>query len=611
MSETIEYLFTNKQTANNVVVFRSTVNSFGLDHVTDKDLFSFYTEFSKKAHLDTGLLPVDGTGLLSIRSALNHTQVAYQHAPGKYYINWGSFEGDVNAVKYLVAQPYRIVIIDFLDNNILGARTFYSPYPITHPNAQLYHVNLPNINCRGYRGNGVGWICLYHKEDISQYPFNERLIKALERCSGVEAYNDQNMSETDGTRFYQEFRADKPYLYKPVKWEEKTEKDGVDWTLDEDLWIPVLVQDYDNQGSHDDEGKPLTFVDALFGNYQAYYYDKLKPKPVNAIARTDLELDYNQLLSAFKQAYMASTSTTFQRINAFDLSVKVKENISTAVVAQPAFTNDFEDNDEEDEIQLTTIACNFCGTEDEYDAENEEFPEHFFLDESGIISCESCFDEYYVELPGVGHVSVNSKHFNTYKKKFFEAEHTCFRNPKHKFTFAANEYPVSFLTNHLNYIDNFNELYFEYLHDKNYQQFFKTGLLKFTYDIEQVKLFINYIVNDIDSTEILAPYYKMVYLKNYIELSEPVDDIIVNIKIQSMCGQCFGEMFVPDKNTPAEMLSGFTKFAEQYLNISTALEDIVTNSVDESGMAFTQQVKDLVASGDIVIDFQVHPKSIF
>jgi len=328
VSETIQYLFTNKETPNGAVVFRSTVNSFGLEHVTDKDLYSFYTEFSKKAYFDTGLLPVDGTGLLSIRSALNHTQVAYQHAPGKYYINWGTFEGDINAVKYLVAQPYRIVIIDFVDDNILGARTFYSPYPITHPKAQLYHVNLPNINCRGYRGNGVGWICLYHKEDISSYPFNERLIKALERCSGVEAYNDQNMSETDGTRFYQEFKPEHTYLYRPVEWEKKTEKDGVDWTLDEDLWIPILVEDLDSQGKHDPEGNPLTFVDALFGNYQGYYYDKLIPKPVNAIARTDIELDYNQLFNSFKKAYMASGGNGFNKINTFDLSSKVKEKIS-------------------------------------------------------------------------------------------------------------------------------------------------------------------------------------------------------------------------------------------------------------------------------------------
>jgi len=142
-------------------VFRSKVNSFNLDHVTDKDVSSFYTSFSNYAYFDTGLLPLDGTGLLGIRKAGDHTQVIYQHKPGMYYVNWGAYERDYDAVKFYFAQPYRIVIIDFLDNNLLGARTFYTVEPATHSGVQLYHVNLPNINCKGYRGNAVGWICLY------------------------------------------------------------------------------------------------------------------------------------------------------------------------------------------------------------------------------------------------------------------------------------------------------------------------------------------------------------------------------------------------------------------------------------------------------------------
>ena len=58
----VNYSFTD-QDSNGNIVFRSTVNSFGLDHVTDKDLTSFYTKFSSNAYLDTGLLPVDGSGL--------------------------------------------------------------------------------------------------------------------------------------------------------------------------------------------------------------------------------------------------------------------------------------------------------------------------------------------------------------------------------------------------------------------------------------------------------------------------------------------------------------------------------------------------------------------
>ena len=39
----VNYSFTD-QDSNGNIVFRSTVNSFGLDHVTDKDLTSFYTK---------------------------------------------------------------------------------------------------------------------------------------------------------------------------------------------------------------------------------------------------------------------------------------------------------------------------------------------------------------------------------------------------------------------------------------------------------------------------------------------------------------------------------------------------------------------------------------
>ena len=118
--QNVNYTFINNE---GNFVFRSNVNSFGLDHVTDKDVTSFYTNFSSSSYFDTGLLPVDGTGLLSIRKAGNHTQIAYQHAPGKYYINWGSYEGDHEARKYYVAQPYRIVVADLLNGNIYGART--------------------------------------------------------------------------------------------------------------------------------------------------------------------------------------------------------------------------------------------------------------------------------------------------------------------------------------------------------------------------------------------------------------------------------------------------------------------------------------------------------
>lgn len=367
------------------LLFRSKVNSFNLDHVTDKNIVSFYQNFSHYAALDTGLLPVDGTGLLAIRSAGNHTQVAYQYKPGMYYVNWGAHEGDSNAVSYLVAQPYRIVIIDFVDNNLLGARTFYSPIPATHPGIQLYHVNLPNINCRGYRGNGVGWICLYHNQDWSKMPFNERLARALERCSGIEVYNDANMSETDGPRFYQ--KHGKPsYITDPREWESKSQQEGFEWTIDENLWIPITVKGRDDQGAHysADDAIPLTLGDAIVGKYNAYYYDEYHPKPINALTNPDLNLSPAEVTNWFIKAYNSST-TNFVGIDPYLQSQQTREKIATTPLAQQSLlTSDDSPEDNEDEEGIMCTSCESYYSEDDSYQQNDEW------------WCADCFNDNFV-----------------------------------------------------------------------------------------------------------------------------------------------------------------------------------------------------------------------
>lgn len=376
----VEYSFIQEEKSESLT-FQSKVNSFGVEHVTKKSLTSFYMNFSKKGFFDTGLLPVDGSGILSIRTAGPHTQIGYQHKPGMYYINWGGYENDPNAQKIYVAQPYRIVIADIYNDNVLGARTFYSPVPITYPDAPLYHVNLPNINCLGYRGNGVGWICLYHNEDISHYPFNEKVAKVLDRCSGTEAYNDANMSETDGPRIYRS-NSKPTHLYIPSEWEKFSDKNGVDWTLDPDLWIPVLVQDADNQDQHYPEGIPLTYGMAVTGNYQAYYTDPIKPKPVNALARPDLVLDESEIFNWFKQSYNSSHQSFDKKESIFDSSLKVREAQS---VAPPVFS-DQSDSDEpfENEIDFTCASCNSTY----YDSDSCN---HVIIYDN-VIVCEPCFE---------------------------------------------------------------------------------------------------------------------------------------------------------------------------------------------------------------------------
>lgn len=376
----VDYRFTQNDTGN--FVFRSIVNSFGLENVTDKDIFSFYSTFSQFAYQDTGLLPVNGTGLLSVRSAGNHMQIAYQYEPGMYRINWGKNENDPGAEVYHVAQPYRIVIGDFINGNFYGARVFYSLEPISHVEVPLYHVNLPNINCKGYRGNGVGWVCLYQNHNITEFPFNEKLIYLLDRCSGAEAYNDENMSETDGPRFYQSYyKNDEAYsrLWDPKQWQASSAENGYEWTLDSDLWVPILVSGIDNQSQHDPSGIPLTFGMAIFGNYAAYYNDTYLPKPINAIARDDFEFDIKQVFNWFKQSYNNS-STQALYTNSFEQSANVKEKN----VNQPTIKASHINLDDED-----TFICELC---------TEEFNENniFYVEKSDSHFCQGCLTDTHI-----------------------------------------------------------------------------------------------------------------------------------------------------------------------------------------------------------------------
>jgi len=387
----VTYTFV-KQDGN--ISFRSKVDSFNLDHVTEKDSISFFKNFSNYAAFDSGLLPVDGTGLLAIRRAGNHTQVTYQHKPGLYYVNWGSHEGDRRAVSYLVAQPYRIVIIDFVDDNLLGARTFYSPIPATHPAIQLYHVNLPNINCRGYRGNGVGWICLYHNADWSQMPFNERLTRALERCSGIETYNDANMSETDGPRFYSDHYSHNSsfdYLWSPKSWEAKSQAEGFEWTLDDNLWVPIMVKSRDDQGQHcnDEDAVPFTLADAIVGKYNAYYGDSYHPKPINALTNPSMQIESSHIMNWFVQSYNSST-TKYVGVDTMAESAKTRETIATVKNAKlPLHTSDDVIPNDDDEQDDNSIQCSTCKSY--FHEDDVSYVE--LLDQ---YNCQDCLNENFI-----------------------------------------------------------------------------------------------------------------------------------------------------------------------------------------------------------------------
>lgn len=421
MSDTFNYSMLKKDDGN--YVLRSSITSFGLNQVTDKDIVSFYKHFSSMASFDTGLMPLDGTGVLSIRSAGQHMQIAVQHEPGCYHINWGDHEGDRGASTYYLAQPYRIVVGDFVNGTLLGARMFYSPVPITHPNQPLYHVNLPNINCKGYRGNGVGWICLYLREDWSAFSFNEKVAKLIERCSGVETYNDANMSETDGPRFYMKQYQDKygsdskqyDYLWYPNKWQQKSidsnGKDSFDWTLNQDLWIPVLVDGIDSQASHNSEGVQLTFSMALLGNYQAYYTDKQIPKLYNIVARQDLNLTNTQIADMIKSSFaLAPAMYQFDnKDNPYNFSVEHREKKANTKVQTQLFSED-EDEDEE------TWTCDSC--QENFNGDGATF------DYNGNSICSSCISENYVYLETSGEYYPSDSEYVYYAENLQQALHS-------------------------------------------------------------------------------------------------------------------------------------------------------------------------------------------
>lgn len=395
----VSYSFVKQdQDTTGSFVLRSVVNSFGLETVNDKDITSFYLNYSKEQYFDSGLLPVDGSGILSIRKAFNHTQIAYQLKPGMYYINWGRYEGDQTAKKYYVAQPYRIIIADLVDNNLLGARTFYTTQPVIQPQTPLYHVNLPNINCKGYQKTSVGWICLYHTHDISNLPFNEQVVHIIERCSGVEAYNDANMNETDGPRFYRELYQENPsfqHLWDPQEWENYSDSEGYEWTLDPDLWIPVRVQDINNQSKHVPEGHHLKFVDAIIGDYHAYYTDPLVPKPINIISNGAGNIS-DAAYSSFVRAYNASHQN-FDPINIFDLSQQQKEKLSQSGDNLKAMKKlSFEIFTDENGDEQEAFICDDCKQQ----STEECFYTPVQQDDSHIDKhlCESCYCEYvYIE----------------------------------------------------------------------------------------------------------------------------------------------------------------------------------------------------------------------
>jgi hypothetical protein len=326
--------------ANKIIITEDKVELIeslaGVEKKSDITIEDFYKNMSVHASFDTGILPVQGSGLLALRSALGYMQTAYIYEPGIWYINWGSRERSTDAKTYALAQPYRIVISDYFEGKVLGSRTLYSTIPIISGDEQLYHVNLPNLVCKGYgNGNCLGWLCLYHRPSDYKEKFPDKLKHMLDRSSGIETYNDGNMSGTDGPRFYKAMYTkshpknynDYEYLWNPAVWEKKSKSEGFDWTIDDKLWIPIHCDSVDEQWCHIEGGLPLTFNRALYGHYSAYYQDKEensakaksqngqmfflpKKKPFNIISRKGESLPKKSIFEALKKSIVTKTHYT-------------------------------------------------------------------------------------------------------------------------------------------------------------------------------------------------------------------------------------------------------------------------------------------------------------
>jgi len=167
-------------------------------------------------------------------------------------------------------------------------------------------------------------------------------------------------------------------LWDPEEWQLKSQNDGIDWTFHPDYWIPVLVSGIDDQAEHNESGIPLTFEMAIFGNYAAYYDDKYLPKPINAIARNDLQFDVKQVFDWFKQSYNNS-GTEAMHTNSFEDSAAVKEKN----IEQPTIKASSTYQEEEEYLN-----CGSCG--------DPHSPDDTWFDEGqGAYLCEYCRESNY------------------------------------------------------------------------------------------------------------------------------------------------------------------------------------------------------------------------
>lgn len=431
----------------------------------DIDLSKLLNNITDGAPFDTGILPVEGDGLLSYRKGFGREQIVWQFAPTKRTIVWGQRESEQNKPKYWLAQPFVIIIGDFQDGNFLGLRHFYSPEAIYSHKQALYAINLPNTNTTTYGGTSVGWACIYpHQDGNGLETLSQKIGYVLMRENGAgEPYNNANMSSTDGPRFYQGRKAPKK-IWDPDAWEQETAKhEDLDWVLDKDLWQPLKI-DWNSTPSAEgfsDNGEIYTLGDAIYKPYYPYYPHRFAQPfvlPMNALywaeqdAKVELENveDENErnkiIQKAFSQRWkddedLLDTLSNFWRIgqpgkgsgqaNKATPAEKTVSQIVEELRNSKGLTND----------QLKTkflsdgILCVRCEKKypdedhfynvitsyemNDYDLDSIKFP-----DGATVRWCLDCTNAFASNIAGVGLVSYAAGVFSYAEEKFYLPEMT-------------------------------------------------------------------------------------------------------------------------------------------------------------------------------------------
>ncbi len=333
-----------------------------------RTLAGFYSVY------DYGLTISQQTGVIYHRSGLGSEQIVYQIAPqirGAMYRESESSEDSTQT--YTLAFPWVILVIAFEGGNFKGVRHFYSPTHIWSLDQQLFMPNLPNTNTRGYRDTSLGWVCLYLNDDTSGFKtLREKLNYALMRHDPMgEPYNYRNMASTDGYTSYKLHRGEQEWLWDPGKWQEKTEAEGIDWTLEDGVWIPLKFnKETDPLGTvnvfSEDEGSAYTLRDAMFGRHYVYYSIEGAVLLNKYVSEETPEEDRNKMLiDQTSVALRGGTEVTKKRppiselVANFKFDERTRKRLLKMMVATPCFVckKEVEGN----EVPVQNIVIDFGG----------------------------------------------------------------------------------------------------------------------------------------------------------------------------------------------------------------------------------------------------------